>query len=336
MRYERVCIDGIGHVLPPHVFSSSALEEAFAETLARLGMPRGQVEKLSGVRERRYWDPHTPPSGPAAIAAERALQRAGLAASDVQVLINTSVSRDYLEPATAAIIAGELGLGHHAITFDVTNACVGFLNGVLLLADMIERGHVDNGVVTCAESVREGVMLTLERLAAPTATIETFRDNFATLTLGCGAVAFVLKRKTATGHALRGAVIRSAPEHNRLCLGQYSEMRADAHGLLVHGVALAAETWPIACAELGWGPQSIDRIVGHQVSLAHFQSVFQRIGQPIEKAVITLPFLGNCGPASMPLTLALADAQDQLRPGDEVCLYGVGSGLSCIVMGVRW
>ena len=338
MRYENVAIEAVGHVLPPHVVSSDSLEAEFAETLERIGLPRGQLEKLSGVRERRWWDPNTMPSVVAAMAAERALAKAGLAAADVQALVNTSVSRDYLEPATAAMVAGHLGLGHHAMTYDITNACVGFLNGLLVLANQIELGQVDNGVVVCGESIREGVQATLRRLAAPEATIQTFRDNFAALTLGCGAVAFVLSRKdpSRTGHSLRGAVTRSAPEHNQLCLGQYAEMRADAHGLLVHGVGLAAETWPYAKKELGWGPDSIDKVIGHQVSMAHFSAVFERIEQPIEKALLTLPFLGNCGPASMPLTLALAEAQGQIQPGQELCLYGVGSGLACIIMGVRW
>lgn len=338
MRYSNVNIEAVAHVLPQHVVTSADLEAAFADTLKRLGMPPGQVEKLSGVRERRYWDYGTTPSVVGAMAAERAIEKAGLRPDQVQALVNTSVSRDYLEPATAAMIAGQIGLGHEAITFDVTNACVGFLNGILLLANMIELGQVDNGVVVCGETVREGVEATLRRLAAPEATIQDFRDNFASLTLGSGSVAFVLMRKdlSKSGHELQGAVVRNAPEHNTLCLANYGEMRADAHGLLVHGVALAAETWPFAAAELGWGPDSVDVVIGHQVSLAHFQAVFQRIEQPIEKALLTLPYLGNCGPASLPLTLALGEAQGRVQPGMQLCLYAVGSGLGCIIMGVRW
>lgn len=339
MRYRNVCIEAVGYVLPQNVVTSDQLEDAFAGTLERLGLPRGQVEKLSGVRERRYWDEGTQPSVVSAMAAERALAKAGIAAADVQAIVNTSVSRDYLEPATSAMVAGHLGAGRHVVQFDVTNACVGFLNGLHLLANMIELGQVDNGVVVCAETVTEGVRATLQRLAAPQATIQDFRDNFATLTLGCGAVAFVLTRRDRSrgGHTLNGAVIRNAPEHNALCLGQLNEMRADAHGLLVHGVGLAVETWPHAVRELGWQrPDDIDVIVAHQVSLAHFQGVLSRIEQPLDKALLTLPYLGNCGPASLPLTLALGEAQGNIRKGQELCLYAVGSGLSCMIMGVTW
>jgi 3-oxoacyl-[acyl-carrier-protein] synthase-3 len=339
MRFGNVAVESVGWVLPSNVVTSDELEQAFAGTLARLGMPRGQLEKLSGVKERRFWDPGTLPSVVGAMAAERALANAGIGVDRLGVLVNTSVSRDYLEPATAAMVAGHLGLGHAACAFDVTNACVGFLNGLVSVAQMIEAGAVDYGLVTCGETVREGVELTLRRLAAPDATIETFRDNFASLTLGCGAVAFVLCRAelSRTTHRLHGASWRSAPEHNALCLGTYGEMKADAHGLLVHGVALAVEAWPHAVREIGWSsPDAIDKIIGHQVSLAHFQSVFEKIGQPLEKALITLPYLGNCGPAALPLTLAMGVAQNQIVGGQELCLYAVGSGLSCIILGVRW
>jgi 3-oxoacyl-[acyl-carrier-protein] synthase III len=339
LRYQNVAIESIGWVLPSNVVPSSELEEAFGGTLARLGMPRGQVEKLSGVKERRWWEPGTAPSVVAAMAGEQALERAGMRPDQVQALINTSVSRDYLEPATSALVAGHMGLGHHAVSFDVTNACVGFLNGMILLANMIELGQVENGVVVVGENVRAGVEATLKRLAAPTATITDFRENFAALTLGCGAAAVVMTRadQSKTTHRLRGAVIRNAFEHNQLCLGTYGEMRADAHGLLVHGVGLACETWPYAAQELDYRkPDDIDVVVGHQVSLAHFSEVFKRIEQPIEKALLTLPYLGNCGPASLPLTLAMGVAQGRVVPGQEVCMYGVGSGLGCIIMGVQW
>lgn len=338
MRFSNVAIEGVAHVLPAEVVTSAQLEAAFADTLRRLGMPPGQVEKLSGVRERRYWEPGTQPSVVSTMAAEKVLAQVGMRPDQVQCLINASVSRDFLEPATAALVAGQLGLSHSCVSFDITNACVGFVNGMHLLASLIELGQVDNGVVVCAENVRDGVLATLSRLAAADATMQTFRDNFATLTLGCGAVAMVMSRadRSRTTHRFHGGIIRTAPEHSRLCLGAYHEMVADAHGLLVHGVGLAVETWPYAVPELGFAPRQIDHFICHQVSIAHFQQVLATIDQPLDRVILTLPFLGNCGPASLPLTLSLADAQGQLKSGDKLCLYAVGSGLSCAIFGATW
>ncbi|MCB9676956.1 MAG: 3-oxoacyl-ACP synthase III [Alphaproteobacteria bacterium] len=338
MRFQNVCIEEVGYVLPPNVVTSAQLEAYFAHTLKRLGMPPGQVEKLSGIKERRWWDEGVQPSTVAAMAGQRALDRAGLTVGDIQSLINCSVSRDWLEPATSAMVAGHLGCSHEVFNFDVGNACVGFLNGLYTAACQVELGHVDRVLVTCGEVVRNGVSATLERLASPEATIDTFRENFATLTLGAGAVAAVVTRRDLSrkDHRLNGAILRSAPERNTLCLANHTEMRSDAHGLLVHGVGLAVEAFPKARAEFGWGPDTVDEYVCHQVSVAHFTHAFEQLGLPLEKATLTLPYLGNCGPCSLPLTLCLAEAQGRIQPGQELCLWAVGSGLGCIVMSVSW
>lgn len=338
MRYQNVCIEAVGYVLPPHVVKSSDIEEAIRPTLQRLGLPEGQLEKLSGVKERRFWDPGVQPSTVAAMAGEKALEKAGVRREQIQCLINTSVCRDYLEPATASMVAGRMKLPRHVFCFDIANACLGFLNGILTAANMIELGQIDYALVVDGESSREPVTATIHRLANPLATADTFRDNFATLTLGSGAVAAVVCRKdlSRNGHVVNGAVMRSATEFNQLCLGNHTEMKADPHGLLVHGVGLAVETWPHAVEELGWNPGDVDEFVCHQVSLAHFTHTFEALELPLEKALLTFPYLGNVGPASLPLTLALGEAQGRITKGKELCLFAVGSGLGCVVMGVSW
>jgi 3-oxoacyl-[acyl-carrier-protein] synthase-3 len=272
------------------------------------------------------------------MAGEKALENAQISRNDVQCLINTSVCRDYLEPATASMVAGRMKLPRSAFCFDIANACLGFLNGIATAANMIELGQIDTALIVDGESSRDPVTATLHRLASPLSTADTFRDNFATLTLGSGAVAAVVRRrdKSRNQHLVKGAVMRSATEFNQLCLGNHTEMKADPHGLLVHGVGLAVETWPYAVEEFGWRVDQVDEFVCHQVSLSHFTHTFQRLELPLEKALLTFPYLGNVGPASLPLTLALGEAQGRIQPGRELCLFGVGSGLGCVVMAVSW
>jgi len=338
LRFNNVCVEAVGYVLPPHVIKSADLEQAIRPTLDRLGLPPGQLEKLSGVKERRWWDPGIQPSVVAAMAGEKALANAGVSPEQIQCLINTSVCRDYLEPATASMVAGRMKLGRHVFCFDIANACLGFLNGIMVAANMIELGQIDYALIVDGECAREPVTATIHRLNSPLATTDTFRDNFATLTLGSGAVAAVVCRKdlSKTGHRVNGAVTRSATEFNQLCLGNHTEMKSDPHGLLIHGVGLAVETWPYASAELGWNPGDIDEFVCHQVSLSHFTHTFEQLELPLEKALLTFPYLGNVGPASLPLTLALGETQGRIVAGRELCLFGVGSGLSCLIMGVTW
>jgi len=338
VRFNNVCIESVGWVLPQNVVTSNELEDAFSETLARLGLPKGQLEKLSGVKERRFWDPGTQPSTVAAMAGNVALEQAGLDKSQIGVVINTSVSRDYLEPSTAALVMGRMGMPHHTMGFDIANACLGFLNGIWMAANMIELGQVDYALIVDGETARDAATATVERLRSPAANSDTFRDHFATLTLGSGAVAAVISRAdlSRTGHRVKGIVTRSAPEHSTLCLGNQTEMRSDPHGLLVHGTGLAIEAWPQAREEFGWGDDTVDEFVCHQVSLAHFTTTFQKLGLPLEKALLTFPYLGNVGPASTPLTLAMGVAQGRIKQGQELCLFGVGSGLTCAIMSVQW
>lgn len=338
MRFQNTCIEAMGYVLPPNVITSDQLEEAFRPTLDRLGLPPGQLEKLSGVKERRWWDPGVQPSTVAAMAGERALENAGVRREKIDCLINTSVCRDYLEPATASMVAGKMHLPRHAFCFDIANACLGFLNGIATAANMIELGQIETALVVDGESSREPVTATIHRLNSPLSTADTFRDNFATLTLGSGAVAAVVTRKdlSKNQHKVNGVVMRSATEFNQLCLGNPTEMKADPHGLLVHGVGLAVETWPYAVEEFAWKPGTVDEFVCHQVSLSHFTHTFQQLELPLEKALLTFPYLGNVGPASLPLTLALGEAQGRITRGKELCLFGVGSGLGCVVMSVSW
>ena len=338
MRFENVCIESVAHVLPPHVVRSSDLEDAIRPALDRIGFPPGVIEKLTGVRERRWFDPGVRPSQVCTTAAERALAKAGISPDRVQACVVGSVSRDYLEPSTATLVAGNMGFGAGSINFDVTNACLGFLNGMLTIANMIELGQIDVGVVTAAEITRAGLEATLERLGRPGVTGDEFRDNFAALTLGSAGVGAVLVRRdlSKTGHRLHGAVTNAATEYNHLCVASHDEMRADAHGLLVHGVDCAVGAWPKAIEAFDWTPDTVDEVIFHQVGLTHFVQTFTRLELPLEKALVTFPYLGNTGPVSVPVTLAVGEAQGRIAPGKEVALFGVGSGLGSIILGVTW
>jgi 3-oxoacyl-[acyl-carrier-protein] synthase-3 len=113
-------------------------------------------------------------------------------------------------------------------------------------------------------------------------------------------------------------------------------MRADAHGLLVHGVQCAVDTWPLAVREFGWPADGPDRVIFHQVGVTHFSKTFERIGVSLEKAPLTFPFLGNTGPVSVPITLSIGAAQGQFPPGKDLAMFGVGSGLGSMILGVTW
>jgi 3-oxoacyl-[acyl-carrier-protein] synthase-3 len=95
-------------------------------------------------------------------------------------------------------------------------------------------------------------------------------------------------------------------------------------------------TWSAFLARLGWTAEQVDRVVCHQVGAPHRDTILKSLNIPGEKDFVTYPFLGNIGTVSLPLTLALAEEREFIRPGDRVGLLGIGSGLNCLMLGVQW
>lgn len=340
MRFENVRIAGLGYVDAPLVVSSSELEDRLRDVPKQAGFPRGVLYGLTGIKERRFWDVDVQPSEVAADAGRLALADAGLlgVTDRIGVLINTSVCKDYIEPSVAALVHARLGLSPECLSFDVVNACLGFLNGMQVVGDMIERGHIDYGLVVDGENSAPVVEATIARLLNHGVDVDSLRSQFATFTLGSGAVAMVLARAdlAPSGHKLVGSSWLAATEYNYLCRGQSDRMDTDAGQLLVRGIDLAVETFAKAQENFGWEPDLLDEVVVHQVSGVHTMKFAERLSLDTEKIYKLYSTHGNIGPASIPIALAKAREAGRLFPGARVALMGIGSGLNCAMMEVVW
>jgi 3-oxoacyl-[acyl-carrier-protein] synthase III len=346
MLWSKVKIAGFGYELPPHVVSSDDLEDRLADAYAALRLQPGQLEALTGIAERRYWDPGFQLSIGAIQAGRKALANAQLPPASIGMLIYGGVCRENLEPATACAAAYGLGLGPAAEIYDVSNACLGVLNGMVQIANAIELGHIEAGMVVSCESSRQIVDTTIERILAKRE-MAVFKETIATLTGGSGAVAVVLCRRHLKegGHTLLGGVARSATEHHRLCTwGPDSGipasaplvMRTDSVGVLKHGVQLGIETFREFKRTLGWPGGKPDKVICHQVGSAHQRTILESIGIDESKDFSTYRYLGNIGTVSLPITAAIAHERQFLEKGDLVGFLGIGSGLNCIMLGVAW
>lgn len=337
MHFSQTVVASVAHIDAPDAVSSAELEERFEETLTRIGSRIGLIELLTGIRQRRFWPLEVMPSTVAAQAGALALTKAAVPAEKIGVLVNTSVCKDFIEPSVASTVHGILGLKPDCINFDIGNACLAFLDGMTVVANMIDRGQVDYGLIVDGENARFAVESTIQRLARPDTTEQDLRDNFATLTLGSGAAAMVLARKDlADGHSFVGGVRRAATEFNHLCRGQADQMITDAKQLLDAGVELADATFEKARRELDWSAEHLDLLVMHQVGSAHARTVLSRLGLSADRAFFTYPTFGNIGPAAIPITLSKAIEAGRIFPGDRVALMGIGSGLNCAMMEVRF
>ncbi len=338
MQFKNVVIQSLAAIEPPIRVTSREISERLKPTLERLGIRPNLLEEISGIIERRVWQANTLPSDAATMAAEQALTDAGVDRSKIGVIINTSVCRDYLEPSTACIVHGNLGLSENCLNFDVGNACLAFLNGMDIAARMIERHEVDYALIVDGESSGPITDATIERMLNEHMDEHQFRAEFASLTLGSGAAAMVMAHKELVpeGHAYLGSVTRTATEFNGLCRGHMHQMVTDTKTLLTEGLKLAAKTFQATCKALGWVADELDQFVIHQVSKVHTESLVSMLKLDPSKVHAIYPSMGNIGPASVPIVLAQAVASGKISRGDRIALLGIGSGLNCSMAEVVW
>ncbi|HBT97200.1 MAG TPA: 3-oxoacyl-ACP synthase III [Desulfobulbaceae bacterium] len=341
MRY--VCLDTFAYALPPRVLTSADIEKQLAPVYQRLKLPAGRLEMMSGIKSRHLWPAGTRPSQAAALAGEKALRHAGVAPEKIGCLIFTSVSRDMLEPATASFVHQKLGLAADCLIFDLSNACLGFLDGMLMLAQMIELGRVEHGLVVAGETAEDLLASTVRTLLEDqTLTRKSIKPAFASLTIGSGSVALYMRRavENETRPLLTHAAWLANTRHNDLCQGADGMagvlMATDSEELLVRGVETAAATWRKFTAYPGWGAMDIGCFFCHQVGSAHARLLCDTLAIDAAKNFQTLAHFGNTGSVSAPLTMALGIRAGAFQPGMKAALLGIGSGINCLMLGVKW
>ena len=338
MLFDNVVIKSVVSVDPPHKVSSEEVFQRLEPTFRKLRVPGNPLIDLAGIEERRVWDDGVMPSDAATLAGRKALEQADLDPKKVGILINTSVSRDFLEPSTACIVHSNLGLSNTCESFDVGNACLAFINGMNIAGRMLERGEIDYALIVNGESSKEINETTINRLLDPKVTRNQFRSEFASLTLGSGAAAMVITRGDIEpgGHAYKGGVTRAATQFNTLCRGWNTQMWTDTRSLLTEGMKLASLTYTAARTVLGWVANDLDHVVIHQVSKAHTDAFIRAFRVDPARVYRIFPFLGNIGPASIPTVLSRIVDEDRVNRGDKIALMGIGSGLNCSMAEVVW
>ena len=341
MKFANVCIESLTAVRPDEIWTSADIEERLRPLYERLKLPAGRLELMTGILERRMWPVGTRPSDASAAAGRAVLEKSTLRAEQVELFIHAAVSRDMLEPATASFAHRKIGLPATAQIFDVSNACLGFLNSLTVAAGLIESGQIRCAMVVAGENGRPLVEQTLRTLLDRPLSRNEIKPYFANLTIGSGAVAaMVCHRSLVSGRAHRvlGGVARAATQHSELCQGDTHgadalAMQTDSEQLLVAGVTLARETWGEFTAEQGG---DFDRFICHQVGSTHRRKLYETLGLDLAKDHSTFETLGNTGSVALPATLAAAVETGAVREGDRVGLLGIGSGLNCLMLALEW
>jgi len=348
MRLSGVCIESFGYTLPSEVVTSSQLEQQRQPLYDRLRLPMGRLELITGVLERRFWARDTLPSQQSIASCERAIIAAGIDREDIGALIHGSVCRDHLEPATACAVHHGLQLSPECLIFDLSNACLGLLNGALQIGTMIESGQIQAGIVVGTENSRHLVERTVKDLNENTElTRRAIKSAIASLTIGSGSCAILLTHRSISksGNRFFGGSVRANTKHYELChsgadeavaSGMQPLMETDSGTLMRAGVATGAATFRRFLKEMEWVRDDIDKTICHQVGAAHRKLMFETLGMETAKDFTTVQWLGNTGSVALPLTMAIAAERSHFASGNKVGMFGIGSGINCVMLGCEW
>lgn len=351
-KFKNVCIESFAYNLPDKEVTSLEVEKELEPLYKRLGIPFGTLEKLTGVQARRFWENSVMPSQVATVAALKALEQVSFPRQEIRALLSCSITRDYFEPATACLIHNALGIQEDSFVADVSNACLGFMDGILMLSNMIESGQVKAGIVTSGEVMSKPIRHGIKHMAAnQSITRDELIKLLPTLTLGAGAVAYVLCHQSIASkgaHKVLGGATKSATQYHDLCNGNgdyffamndedFSPiMTTESQKLIAAAASLGGRTWKEASEVLGWSASQVDHIFCHQVGKQVNEAFYAEMALDMKKEFTIYKKLGNLASAAVPTALIMGAAEKGIKSGEKVVLTGFGSGLNSLFLGIEW
>lgn len=347
VQFDHVCLESIGAVIPDEIWTSDSIEQRLEPVYSRLKLPEGRLELMSGISARRLWPSGTVPSGPSIRSGNHAIDAAQLDRSRIGCLIHASVCRDFLEPATASKVHHGLRLPSDCWVYDVSNACLGLINGAVQIAMMIEAGTIEAGIVVGTENSRMLLEQTIDHLNRDqNLNRKTVKPAFASLTIGSGSCAWLLTHRSlsASGTTIEASIAEARTEFHELCQSDDDAagasmqplMDTDSERLMDEGIRTGVAAFEKLKTEWNHDNTQISRTVCHQVGGRHREAMLAAMHLDPVNDCITFPQLGNTGSVALPLTVAHAADSGEIKSGDSVAMLGIGSGINSVMLGVSW
>jgi len=331
-KYDSVFIDKIRYKLPPKAIESSRLSKIAIRVLKSAGfvVPEGFIYTYTGIESRRVWPKGTNLIKECQNLAEQCLEHK--TREDFLSWRYCSLTKPFLEPATIAAVMSGISQSREAEGFDISNACLGIADGLVSVANDIELGRTNCGLVIGFEDSRRLILNTLQYLQAhyvEKRDKRDFREMVASLTLGSSAVAISLNREQGIC-SLVGFYGQNDVTNSHLCVGGFEGnrllVRTNAPALQEEGIPLVRDTIRKGLEYVGW--DKVNVVITHQVGKKHQEAVVQELSGIADNCnFTTYSELGNMGSNSMPITLAMAIEQGIIQQGYRVALLPFASGL---------
>jgi len=314
--YSRIV--GTGSYLPPRRVTNDEL----AADLAKRGVETSDewIVERTGIHARHFAAPDVTSSDLAEQAARRALEAAGVAPGEIDLIIVATSTPDMVFPSTACILQHKLGIAG-CPAFDVQAVCSGFVYALAVADAMVQTGTARCALVVGAEVFSR---------------ILDFSDRTTCVLFGDGAGAVVLKASDTPG--ILASDLHADGQHvGLLCVpGHVSGgavlgsplLTMDGQAVFKLAVSVLEKTAHATLQKAGVTESAVDWMVPHQGNIRIMQSTARRLRLPMDKVVVTVGEHGNTSAASIPLALDHAVRDGSIRPGQNVLIEGVGGGFT--------
>ncbi|GAA4007508.1 ketoacyl-ACP synthase III [Hymenobacter fastidiosus] len=328
-------IAGVGHYVPDRVVTNADLTTLMETT-------DEWIQERTGIRERRWFEEgKDTTANMGANAARKALEMAGLAPDDVQMIVFATLSPDYFFPGSGVLLQRELGIKAPIPAFDVRNQCSGFVYALSMADQFIKTGMYDTVLVVGSEIHSSGLDIST-------------RGRGVSVIFGDGAGAVILRPSTREGHGILSTHLHSQGEHAEELIvkepGSNRNKRVEyvvaneldmypymnGQNVFKHAVVRFPQVIKEALDQNGFQPADLDMLIPHQANLRITQYVQQKMQLPNEKIYSNIQRYGNTTAASVPIALSEAVAEGKIKRGDLVCLAAFGSGFTWASALIKW
>ncbi len=284
----------------------------------------------TGMKERHISDGE-PTWFMATEAAKKAIAKAGIDVQDIDAVIISTITADYVTPSCACLVQRELGI-ERCMAVDVNAACAGFVYGVDMARAYLACGDIKNALVIGSENLTK---------------IIDYSDRGSCVLFGDGAAAAVISSSdniysshiSADGAGAKHMVARGTPPQNAFIENKikFDEKMPESNGhyLFMDGKEVykfATNALPLAvreaCKKIDIEVEDIDLIIPHQANIRIIQTAAQKLKVSMDKLFVNIDKYGNTSSASIPIALTEAYESGRIKSGDKICLVGFGSGLT--------